>query len=98
MRIKNITPKLYIRHFAAITIRDMGILAYCLFIEHSSLEAFTLLARDFKKTLDKRKLVQARRRADDAYLARWFRFKPVSEPFEALTPASESAARVGRKV
>jgi len=98
MRIKNITPKLYIRHFAAITFRDLGILAYCLVAERSSLEAFSLLARDFKKTLAKRKLVQARRRADDAYLARWFRFKPVSEPFEALTLANESTTHAGRKV
>ena len=97
MRIKNITPKLYIRHFAAITFRDMGILAYCLVVEHSSLEAFSLLARDFKKTLSKRKQVQARRRADDAYLARWFRFKPVSEPFEALALTNESTTEVGRK-
>jgi hypothetical protein len=74
------------------------ILAYCLVVERSSLEAFSLLARDFKKTLGKRKLVQARRRADDAYLARWFRFKPVSEPCEALTLAHEPTTPVGRKV
>ena len=97
MRIKNITPKLYVRHFVAITFRDMGILAYCLLAERSSLEAFSLLTRDFKKTLGKRKLVQARRRADDAYLARWFRFKPVSEPFEFLTLANKPATQVGRK-
>lgn len=94
MRIKNITPKLYLRHFAAITFRDVGVLSYCLVAEHSSLEAFYLLARDFKKTITKRKLIQARRRVDDAYLAQWFRFHPVSEPFEFSVAAEESNAHV----
>jgi GT2 family glycosyltransferase len=95
MRIKNITPKLYVRHFAAITFRDVGILAYCLVMERSSLEAFSLLTKSFKKTLAKRKLIQARRRVDDAYLARWFRFHPVSEPFE-LVATTESAKTTAR--
>ena len=94
MRIKNITPKLYIRHFAAITFRDVGILSYCLVAERSSLEAFYLLARDFKKTIAKRKHIQARRRVDDAYMARWFRFHPVSEPFEFSVATKESIAHV----
>ncbi len=98
MRIKNITPRLYLRHFVPITFRDLGIVAYCLAIEHSSLEAFSLLARDFKKALAKRKAIQARRRVDDAYLAHWFRFRPVSEPFavRAATP-TESAKSVGKQ-
>jgi hypothetical protein len=69
-------------------------LSYCLVAERSSLEAFYLLARDFKKTIAKRKLIQARRRVDDAYLAQWFRFHPVSEPFEFSMAAKESKARV----
>lgn len=100
MRIKNITPRLYLRLLPSIMLRDAGILAYCLLIEHSSLQAFTLLARDIKKTLAKRKLIQARRRVDDAYLAHWFRFRPVSEPFETLPVAKEppsTKARVDRQ-
>jgi len=80
MRVKNITPGLYLRNFLPITFRDVGILGYCLLFEHFSLKAFYLLARDFRSTLAKRRLIQARRRVDDAYLAKWFRFEPVSEP------------------
>lgn len=83
MRVKNITPALYLRHLVPITFRDAGILAYCLLIERSSLRAFYLFGRDLKKTLEKRRKIQARRRVDDAYLAQWFRFGPTSMPFEA---------------
>ncbi len=96
MRVKNITPGLYLRHFLPITLRDIGILGYCLTLERSSLRAFYYVARDFKKTLAKRRSIQARRRVDEAYLARWFRFKPTSEPFEK--PLTSSAAvGVGRR-
>lgn len=96
MRVKNITPGLYLRHFLPITFRDVGILGYCLAVEHSSLKAFYYVVRDFKKTLAKRRMIQARRRVDEAYLARWFRFRPTSEPFAA--PVAEAAAvAVGRR-
>ena len=95
MRVKNITPSLYLRHFVPITLRDVGILFYCVLFERFSLKAFYLLARDFKKTLAKRRIIQARRRVDDAYIARWFNFEPVSEPFEAPVER-EAEVSVGR--
>ncbi|MBI1355266.1 MAG: glycosyltransferase [Acidobacteria bacterium] len=90
MRVKNVTPGVYLRNFVPMTVRDVGILGYCLLFERSSLKAFYLLARDFRKTMAKRKLIQARRRVDDAYLTKWFRFEPVSEPLEVH--AEEAAA------
>lgn len=80
MRIKNITPDLYMRNLLSITVRDLGILAYCLLIERTSLPAFYYLLRDFESTVRKRRLVQARRRVDNSYMASWFRYSPVSKP------------------
>ena len=80
MRIKNITPRLYLRNLLPITVRDLGILAYCLVVERTSLRAFYYLARDFDSALRKRRWIQMRRRVDDAYMARWFRYHPVSMP------------------
>jgi hypothetical protein len=91
MRVKNVTPGVYLRNFIPITFRDLGILGYCLVLERSSLKAFYLLARDFKKTLEKRRLIQARRRVDEAYLRQWFHFAPVSLPIEARVEEPESA-------
>jgi GT2 family glycosyltransferase len=82
MRTKNITARVYLRNFLPITLRDLGVLVYCLTWERSSLRAFYLFARDFQRVLHKRRLIQSRRRADDAYLTRWFRFSPVSMPLQ----------------
>jgi GT2 family glycosyltransferase len=82
MRVKNVTPGVYLRNFLPVTVRDIGILLYCLFIERSSVPAFYLFARDFGRVMQKRRLIQSRRRVDDAYMARWFRFEPVSLPLE----------------
>jgi len=82
MRVKNITPALYMRNFVPMTIRDLGIIAYCLLVERSSLKAFYLFARDFRRVLEKRRLIQQRRRVEDAYMLNWFRFTPVSQPME----------------
>ena len=95
MRVKNVTAGVYLRNFIPITIRDVGILGYCLLLEHTSLRAFYLLGRDFKKTLEKRRLIQARRRVDEAYMRQWFRFSPVSLPLEnAVKPKAKAAEAV----
>ena len=87
MRIKNITPRLYLRNLLPITVRDIGILAYCLAVERTSLRAFYHLVRDFDSALRKRRLIQARRRVDDGYMANWFRYHPVSFPLQGETEA-----------
>jgi hypothetical protein len=51
----------------------------CLIWEHSSLRAFWFLARNLKRVWTKRRLIQARQRVDDQYMASWFQYKPVSK-------------------
>jgi hypothetical protein len=51
----------------------------CLLWEHSSLGAFWFLAKNFKKVVAKRRLIQASRRVDHAYMASWFHYTPVSK-------------------
>ena len=89
MRVKNITAGLYLRNLLPMTVRDAGIVIYCLLIEHSSLKAFYLLGRQFERTMKKRRLIQERRRVDDTYMSQWFRFAPVSLP---MAPLPEDAA------
>ncbi len=88
MRIKNITPGLYLRNFLPITIRDIGILAYCLVVERTSLRAFYYLARDVQDTLRKRRQIQARRCVSESYMASWFRYRPVSFPLRSEVPGA----------
>ena len=90
MRAKNITAGVYLRNFIPIVARDLGILAYCLLIERSSLKAFYLFARGWSRALRKRRWIQQRRRVDDAYMSQWFRFSPVSLP--AKVPESAKVA------
>jgi hypothetical protein len=52
----------------------------CLLWEHSSLKAFWFIAKNYRRVLAKRRLIQERQRADDDYIASWFSFKPVSKP------------------
>jgi hypothetical protein len=85
MRMKNITPGVYLRNLLPITLRDTGVLGYCLLVERSSLKAFYLLLRDWQRVLAKRRVIQQRRRVDDAYMKQWFRFRPVSIPLEVST-------------
>jgi GT2 family glycosyltransferase len=80
MRLKNVTTSLYLRHLIPITVRDLGILAYCLVGEQTSIKAFYLTLQNLKRVLEKRRWIQARRRVDDAYIEQWFRFDPVSLP------------------
>jgi hypothetical protein len=94
MRVKNVTAGVYLRNFIPITLRDLGILGYCLVLEHSSLKAFYLLARSFGKTLEKRRLIQARRRVDENYMGQWFRFSPVSLPLEEEIEKPKAAQAV----
>jgi GT2 family glycosyltransferase len=87
MRIKNITGDLYLRHFVAITARDLLILGACLVREWSSLGAFALVIRSYGKMLRKRQQIMLRRRVDSHAIARWFSAVPVS--FAAVEVASK---------
>ena len=97
MRFKNITAGLYLRNLVPITVRDLGILLYCLIGEQSSIKAFYLTFRNLKRALEKRRWIQSRRRVDDAYIEQWFRFTPVSLPLNGHTKtAVEDQVRAAR--
>jgi hypothetical protein len=91
MRIKNISPDLYWRNCFSITTRDLMVVMCCLLWEHSSLRAFWFLAKNFKKVVAKRRLIQASRRVDHAYMASWFQYTPVSKQ-----PPKKNARLVSR--
>jgi GT2 family glycosyltransferase len=80
LRIKNITPALYRKNFFAITARDLLVLAGCLLKEWSSLRAFALLAKLWKRAWQKRAFLMQHRRVSDAYINAWFSYAPVSYP------------------
>ncbi len=91
MRVKNISSDLYLRNWFSITVRDVTVVACCLFREHSSLKAFWFLAKNWKKVVVKRRVIQQRKRVDDEYIASWFRYSPVSVP-----APSHNAERLAR--
>src|SRR6266852_6282589 len=80
MRIKNISPALYRKNGLSITARDLAVVGWCLLREHSSLKAFWFLAKNWKRVMAKRKLIQARRLATTEDIAAWFSYEPVSRP------------------
>src|SRR5258708_20167211 len=80
MRIKNISGDLYRKNWFSITVRDLAVVGWCLLREHTSLKAFWFLAKNWKRVLAKRKLIQERRLATTEDMAAWFDYKPVSKP------------------
>ncbi len=79
MRLKNISPDLYRRNWFSITMRDMVVVGCCIVWEHTSLKAFWFLARNFRRVMAKRRLIQSAKRVDDQYIASWFHYHPVSK-------------------
>lgn len=92
MRVKNMTGDLYRRNWFSITIRDFVVIGCCLLWEHTSLKAFSYLAKHWQRVARKRREIMKRRRASDAYIARWFSYKPASHP--ASKPSARLHARV----
>jgi GT2 family glycosyltransferase len=80
MRIKNMTTDLYARHWAAIAVRDCLVVAGCILREFSSLKAFAILLRLWRRTWEKRRIIMQKRRVSDEYIASWFAAEPVSFP------------------
>lgn len=93
MRIKNITADLYIRHFIAITFRDLLVIAGCLLREWSSLSAFVIVSRSYSKMLRKRQAIMRKRRVDPQYMASWFANRPVSFPAPQQLAIKEAVAQ-----
>jgi GT2 family glycosyltransferase len=80
MRIKNMTGDLYWRNFFSIMTRDAVVLGCCLLREHSSLQAFWYLAKNWRRVWEKRGEIMRRKRVNDEYISSWFRYLPVSRP------------------
>jgi GT2 family glycosyltransferase len=80
MRLKNMTPDLYRRNWFSITVRDSMVIGCCLLRERTSLKAFWYVIKNWRRILSKRREIMQRRRVDDAYMASWFRYAPVSRP------------------
>ncbi len=80
MRIKNISGDLYWKNWFSITLRDLAVIGCCLVRERTSLKAFWFLARNWKRVMAKRKMIQERRVASTEDMAAWFSYKPVSKP------------------
>jgi GT2 family glycosyltransferase len=97
LRMKNITPDLYRRNFLSITLRDIVVISCCILWEHTSLQAFPFLFRNWRNVMEKRREIMRRQRVDDAYIASWFDFEPVSKPapkkFAATLQRSKAARR-----
>ena len=82
LRMKNMTWDLYKRNWLSITVRDLVVIGCCLLDprEHTSLQAFPFLFKNWRRILDKRHKILSNQRVDDDYIASWFAFKPVSKP------------------
>jgi GT2 family glycosyltransferase len=94
LRIKNTTPRLYRRHWLAITARDVIVIGGCLLYEWSSLRAFRLVLRYWRTAFAKRSAIMRRKRTTEEYMAGWFSNVPVSYPAQVLRAPFEEATSV----
>lgn len=94
MRMKNMTGDLYRRNWFSVTTRDAVVVACCLLREQSSLKAFWYVARNWKRVLDKRQKIMARRRTTDEYMASWFSYQPISKPADLVKAPPQKASRM----
>jgi hypothetical protein len=97
LRVKNITWDLYRRNFFSIMARDLVVVCCCLLREQTSLKAFPFLLRNWKRVVVKRREIMARQRVDDAYMASWFAFKPVSKPAPKKFASSTTRLKAARR-
>jgi GT2 family glycosyltransferase len=97
LRMKNISWDLYRRNFFSITARDIVVVSCCLIWEHTSLKAFPFLFKNWRSILVKRREIMARQRADDAYMASWFDFSPVSKPAPKKFTTSLTRSKAARR-
>lgn len=72
MRIKNLDGANYLRNFLPITLRDLGILAYVVLREQTSLPAFSYVWRHFPQSLALRRDLMKKRRATSSEVGAWF--------------------------
>jgi len=97
LRMKNISWDLYRRNFVSITLRDVVVVSCCLLWEHTSLDAFSFLFKNWRNVMIKRREIMLRRRVDDAYIASWFSFEPVSKPAPKKFAAALTRSKATRR-
>jgi GT2 family glycosyltransferase len=97
LRMKNMSWDLYRRNFLSITARDLVVIGCCLIWEHTSLKAFPFLLRNWQSVKAKRREIMRRRRVDNAYMASWFSFEPVSKPTPKKFAAAQTRSRAARR-
>jgi GT2 family glycosyltransferase len=97
MRIKNMTMDLYRRYWFPATLRDAVVIAGCVTHEFASLPAFPFVVRNFRRFLEKRRKIMARRRSTDDYMAAWFSYRPVSYPAPQIAPKAANTQRLATR-
>jgi GT2 family glycosyltransferase len=70
LRINNMTGQLYRRDFWPVTRRDLAVVGFVLIREWSSIPALFYIVRNFRRLLQKRRLIQTKRKVDPVA---WFR-------------------------
>ena len=80
MRAKNISLPLYAKYFLPVTMRDLQVIGYCLFVDRRLLSALTAVWKSRRELRRKRLVVQSRRKISDAELSAWFSTRAVSAP------------------
>jgi GT2 family glycosyltransferase len=85
MRAKNISIPLYAKYFLPVTLRDIQVIGYCLFVDRRLASALTAVWKSRDELRKKRHVVQSRRRVSDAELAAWFSTRPFSAPVNSAS-------------
>jgi hypothetical protein len=85
MRAKNISAGLYAKFFLAVTLRDVQVIGYCLFVDRRLAPALAAVWKSRHELRKKREIVQSHRRVSDAELLMWFAKRPVSVPVKSAT-------------
>jgi len=79
LRVKNMDFGTYARYFVPITLRDIGIAAYVLAREWSSLPGIPLIVRAFPRAWAQRKYLQEHRRISPREMRSWISYRPVAK-------------------
>ena len=80
MRLKNATLGTCMRLLVPTASRDLLILGYSLLVDRRLLSALAFVWKNRKRTREKRRLIQARRRVAEGEIRSWFRNTPVARP------------------
>ncbi|HJS99947.1 MAG TPA: glycosyltransferase family 2 protein [Terriglobales bacterium] len=86
MRLKNATLGTCLRLFLPVTFRDLTIIGYSVVGDRRFLSAFAFVWKNRRRTLRKRRIIQARRRVPEAEIRSWFRNRPQARPVKTPVP------------